>query len=72
VTVRGVLAPLVRGSTWRRAMFLLLGGVLVLPYALLAAAFAQLLGNDDVPRPMRETFMQPSLVIYSVLRGFHL
>ncbi|MFE9958210.1 sensor histidine kinase [Micromonospora sp. NPDC005299] len=52
MTVPGVLAPLVRGSTWRRAVFLLLGGVLALPYALLAAAFAQLLGNADVPRPV--------------------
>ncbi|MGY0004622.1 sensor histidine kinase [Micromonospora sp. I033] len=52
MTVRGVLAPLVRGSTWRRAVFLLLGGVLALPYALLAAAFAQLLGNGEVPRPV--------------------
>ena len=52
MTVPGVLAPLVRGSTWRRAVFLLLGGVLALPYALLAATFAQLLGNDDVPRPL--------------------
>ncbi|RZU73508.1 signal transduction histidine kinase [Micromonospora kangleipakensis] len=51
MTPREVLRPLVRGSTWRRAVFLLLGGVLVLPYALLAAAFAQLLANDDVPRP---------------------
>ncbi|MFE9694987.1 sensor histidine kinase [Micromonospora sp. NPDC005806] len=52
MTVGGVLGPLVRGSTWRRGVFLLLGGVLVLPYALLAAAFAQLLGNDDVPLPL--------------------
>ncbi|SBT68583.1 Signal transduction histidine kinase [Micromonospora sediminicola] len=51
MTVRGVLAPLVRGSTWRRAVFLLLGGVLALPYALLAVAFAQLLTSSGVPRP---------------------
>ncbi|MCI4064447.1 histidine kinase [Micromonospora sp. R77] len=41
-----------RGSTWRRAVFLLLGGVLLLPYALLAAAFGQLLTNEDVPGPL--------------------
>ncbi|MFI7216294.1 histidine kinase [Micromonospora maritima] len=52
MTVRGVLAPLVRGSTWRRAVFLLLGGVLALPYALLAVAFAQLLTSTGVPRPL--------------------
>ncbi|SCF35364.1 Signal transduction histidine kinase [Micromonospora viridifaciens] len=45
-----MLGPLVRGSTWRRAVFLLLGGVLALPYALLAGAFAQMLAIDDVPR----------------------
>jgi signal transduction histidine kinase len=52
VTVPGVLRPLVRGSTWRRGVFLLLGGVLALPYALLAVVFAQLLTNDDVPLPV--------------------
>ncbi|MFE9653098.1 sensor histidine kinase [Micromonospora sp. NPDC006431] len=52
MSLRGVLGPLVRGSTWRRAVFLLLGGVLALPYALLAAAFAQMLANDDAPRPV--------------------
>nr|WP_239542396.1 histidine kinase [Micromonospora terminaliae] len=31
---------------------MLLGGVLALPYALLVAAFAQLLGNAGVPRPV--------------------
>ncbi|WP_281943929.1 hypothetical protein [Micromonospora sp. AKA38] len=41
-----------RGSTWRRAVFLLLGGVLALPYALLVVAFAQLLTSTEVPRPL--------------------
>ncbi|MGW5666546.1 sensor histidine kinase [Micromonospora sp. NPDC003776] len=50
--VPGVVRPLVRGSTWRRGVFLLLGGVLALPYALLAATFVQMLGNDGVPRPV--------------------
>ncbi|MCX4386518.1 histidine kinase [Micromonospora peucetia] len=49
---RAVLAPLVAGSTWRRGVFLLLGGVLVLPYVLLAVAFAQLLTQSDAPRPL--------------------
>ncbi|OHX04060.1 sensor histidine kinase [Micromonospora sp. WMMB235] len=52
MTVRGVFAPLVRASTWRRAVFLLLGGVLALPYALLAVVFAQMLGNATAPRPL--------------------
>ncbi|MEU9504856.1 histidine kinase [Micromonospora sp. NPDC048170] len=47
-----VLAPLVTGSTWRRGVFLLLGGVLALPYVLLAAAFAQMLTQSEVPRPL--------------------
>ncbi|MGK5672566.1 sensor histidine kinase [Micromonospora sp. URMC 106] len=47
-----LLAPLVAGSTWRRGVFLLLGGVLVLPYVLLALAFAQMLTQPDVPRPL--------------------
>ncbi|WP_245675392.1 sensor histidine kinase [Micromonospora halophytica] len=33
-------------------MFLLLGGVLVLPYVLLGATFAQLLTRGEVPRPL--------------------
>ncbi|MFI2649579.1 sensor histidine kinase [Micromonospora fulviviridis] len=66
MTVRGVLAPLVRGSTWRRAVFLLLGGVLALPYALLAAAFAQLLGNDDVPRPVGAGLLLVAAVLAAV------
>ncbi|MEJ3748748.1 histidine kinase [Actinomycetes bacterium KLBMP 9797] len=37
-----VLGPLVRGSTYRRGVHLLLGAVILLPYALLATAFAQL------------------------------
>ncbi|RBI97630.1 two-component sensor histidine kinase, partial [Micromonospora provocatoris] len=52
MTVRGVFAPLVRASTWRRAVFLLLGGVLALPYALLAVVFAQMLGSATAPRPL--------------------
>lgn len=66
MTVRGVLAPLVRGSTWRRAVFLLLGGVLALPYALLAATFAQLLGNDDVPRPIGAGLLLVAVVLAAV------
>ncbi|MFC4148171.1 sensor histidine kinase [Micromonospora mangrovi] len=63
MTVAGVLAPLVRGSTWRRAVFLLLGGVLLLPYALIAAAFAQLLTNQDVPRPLAAGLLLVAVVL---------
>ncbi|GAA0743054.1 histidine kinase [Dactylosporangium roseum] len=41
---------LLRGSTYRRGVFLLLGGVLLLPYALLAAAFAQSWTAPGAPR----------------------
>ncbi|MEW2381503.1 histidine kinase [Micromonospora sp. NPDC047707] len=47
-----VLAPLLAASTWRRGVFLLLGGVLALPYALLAVTFAQLLTQQAVPRAL--------------------
>ncbi|MCO1599473.1 histidine kinase [Micromonospora sp. RHAY321] len=52
MTLRAALAPLVAGSTWRRGVFLLLGGVLALPYGLLAVTFAQLLGDAEIPRPL--------------------
>ncbi|MEV6372585.1 sensor histidine kinase [Micromonospora musae] len=46
------LAPLVAASTWRRGVFLLLGGVLVLPYVLLVVAFRQVLTGPPIPRPL--------------------
>jgi signal transduction histidine kinase len=45
-----VLAPLLRGSTYRRGVYLLLGGVVLLPYVLLGVTFAQLLTAGEVPR----------------------
>ncbi|MGC4749054.1 histidine kinase [Micromonospora sp. DT201] len=51
MTFRAALAPLVAGSTWRRGVFLLLGGVLALPYGLLVVTFAQLLADREIPRP---------------------
>ena len=44
-----VLGPLVRGSTYRRAVYLLLGAVIALPYALLAVVFVSMLTNGEVP-----------------------
>ncbi|MFU8855188.1 sensor histidine kinase, partial [Micromonospora sp. SL1-18] len=55
-----------RGSTWRRAVFLLLGGVLALPYALLVAAFAQMLAIDDVPRSAVFGLLPGAVVIAAV------
>ncbi|GAB3945052.1 hypothetical protein GCM10027614_36210 [Micromonospora vulcania] len=50
MTPRAALAPLVAGSTWRRGVFLLLGGVLALPYGLLGVTFTQLLlDGSEVP-----------------------
>ncbi|WP_410809623.1 sensor histidine kinase [Micromonospora sp. 067-2] len=52
MTLRTVLAPLVAGTTWRRGVFLLLGGVLALPYALLGVTFTSLLAGSEIPRPL--------------------
>ncbi|WP_281905104.1 sensor histidine kinase [Phytohabitans aurantiacus] len=49
MTVRGLVAPLVRGSTYRRGVHLLLGGVILLPYALLVLAFARMLADPGTP-----------------------
>ncbi|SIN35004.1 Histidine kinase [Micromonospora cremea] len=57
------MAPLVAGSTWRRGVFLLLGGVLALPYALLAVTFAQLLTGAEIPRSLVFALLVIALVI---------
>ncbi|WP_406077278.1 sensor histidine kinase [Micromonospora sp. NBC_00858] len=63
MTPRAMLAPLVAGSTWRRGVFLLLGGVLALPYGLLAVTFAQLLAGSEVPRPLVFALLVIAVVI---------
>ncbi|HEY2673011.1 MAG TPA: histidine kinase [Rugosimonospora sp.] len=45
-----VLNPLIRATTYRRAVFLLLGGVLVLPYVLLGVVAYRLLQDPAAPR----------------------
>ncbi|GIH16895.1 sensor histidine kinase [Rugosimonospora africana] len=50
--MRRMLAPLTRGATYRRGVYLLLGGVLALPYALLVDAFAHLLADHRTQRPL--------------------
>ncbi|MEU7589071.1 histidine kinase [Micromonospora sp. NPDC049230] len=52
MTLRAALAPLVAGTTWRRGVFLLLGGVLALPYGVLAVTFAEMLTASEVPRSL--------------------
>ena len=42
--MRWVLAPVTRGATWRRAVHLLLGAVLLLPYAALGVVFVAYAG----------------------------
>ncbi|WCN82483.1 histidine kinase [Micromonospora sp. LH3U1] len=63
MTLRAALAPLVAGSTWRRGVFLLLGGVLALPYGLLAVTFAQLIADSAIPRPLVYALLVIALLI---------
>lgn len=51
MAVRVIVAPLVSTSTYRRWVYLLLGGVLLLPYVLLGVAFTQMLRSDS-PRAL--------------------
>ncbi|MGW4640290.1 sensor histidine kinase [Sphaerisporangium sp. NPDC004334] len=48
--VRAAVRPLVSGGTYRRAVHLLLGGVLLLPYLLVAGMLAQTFAVGQVPR----------------------
>lgn len=52
VRIRSAVAPLVSGATYRRAVFLLLGGVIALPYALVGVAFWQAWTSDDTERAL--------------------
>ncbi|GII65585.1 two-component sensor histidine kinase [Sphaerisporangium krabiense] len=48
--VRGVAGPLFSATTYRRAVHLLLGGVLLLPYLLLGWAFARMYAVPGAPQ----------------------
>jgi signal transduction histidine kinase len=48
--IGAALAPLVRGSTYRRGVYLLLGGVVLLPYVLLGVTFVRMLTEPGAPR----------------------
>ncbi|MEU7798008.1 histidine kinase [Micromonospora arborensis] len=63
MTFRAALAPLVAGTTWRRGVFLLLGGVLALPYGLLVVTFAQLLADPALPRSLVYALLVIAVVI---------
>ena len=62
MAVRSVLSPLVSGTTYRRGVYLLLGGVLLLPYVLLGIAFTQLLLSDS-PRALSLLLLGMATVI---------
>jgi signal transduction histidine kinase len=47
--MRGVLRPLVGGVTYRRGVYLVLGGVLLLPYVMLALSFSRMLRDPRTP-----------------------
>lgn len=67
-----VLGPLLRGSTYRRGIYLLLGGVILLPYTQLGAVFMQLLEDPQVPRAVTLVLLAVTIVIAcvpAVLRG---
>ncbi|GIJ79276.1 Histidine kinase [Micromonospora phaseoli] len=69
---RAALRPLIAGTTWQRGVFLLLGGVLAVPYGVLAVTFAQLFGSPEVPWPLVFVLLVPATVIAVVpvfLRG---
>ncbi|MBO4209260.1 sensor histidine kinase [Micromonospora echinofusca] len=63
---RAVLAPLLRGSTWRRGVFLLLGGVILLPYLLLGSVFTQMLTDGLAPRSVVLGLLVVAVVIAAV------
>jgi signal transduction histidine kinase len=71
--IRVALAPLVRGSTYRRGVYLLLGGVVLLPYVLLGFAFAGLLrAPGEFPRALTALLLAvtvPIAVVPAFLRG---
>jgi signal transduction histidine kinase len=66
VNPRAVLAPLVTPSTYRRAVFLLLGGVLLLPYVLLGVIFGSMLRDGAAPLPIVIGLLAVAVVIAAV------
>lgn len=64
--IRRLLGPLVRGTTYRRGVYLLLGGVLALPYGLLAAVFGQMIVDQPSQRVLVLLLLAISAVIAAV------
>ena len=70
--IRRLAAPLLAATTYRRGVFLLLGGVIVLPYTQLGFVFATMLGDSTVPRTATVLLLVVALFIAcvpAVLRG---
>ncbi len=61
-----VLKSLSSGSTYRRGVYLLLGGVIALPYALLAAMFAMMFTQEGAQLGMIIALLTVTIVIASV------
>ncbi|HEX2772641.1 MAG TPA: histidine kinase [Micromonosporaceae bacterium] len=66
MSARAALAPLITPSTYRRAVFLLLGGVLLLPYLLLGVIFGSMLRDAVTPRPIVLVLLAIAAVIAAV------
>jgi signal transduction histidine kinase len=66
VGVRAVIRPLTSGATYQRGVYLLLGGVIALPYALLAAMFAGLLSQPVIGRGLIIAMLVLTVVIGAV------
>jgi len=72
VAIRALLAPLTRGTTYRRGVYLLLGGVLGLPYVLLADVFLRTFTGDRPERGLTLLLLGVAAAIAAVppfLRG---
>lgn len=72
VRVPAALAPLVSGTTYRRGVHLLLGGVILLPYLLLGVVFARMLAGPPGDRPAALLLLVAAAAIAAVpafLRG---
>lgn len=66
MTLHPAIAPLVRGTTYRRGVFLLLGGVLLLPYLLLGVLFGAMLTESSAPRGATWIVLTAAVVIAAV------
>jgi signal transduction histidine kinase len=64
-------APLARGTTYRRGVFLLLGGVLALPYGLLGASVVQTVTGDQPNRALTLLLLGVAALIAAIPPFLH-